>query len=172
MQLISNRKCVIGNADYVNRKGRYRVNIQAVADYKYYFTDVMIKWPGSVHDAFMFSTSALSNDIQNGSIPRSEKVIVEREPAVPICLLGEPTYPLWPCLMKVYANGGKNESEEFFGFRLSSAQMVIECAFGWLKARIGCVRTEMDFNIRELPNLINSCLVLNNFCEERKEPLN
>ena len=30
----------------------------------------------------------------------------------------------------------------------------------------------MDFNIRELPNLINSCLVLNNFCEERKEPLN
>ena len=27
----------------------------------------------------------------------------------------------------------------------------------------------MDFNIRELPNIINSCFVLNNFCEERKE---
>ena len=30
----------------------------------------------------------------------------------------------------------------------------------------------MDINIKELPNLINSCFVLNNICEERKEPLN
>ena len=30
----------------------------------------------------------------------------------------------------------------------------------------------MYINIRELPNLINSCFVSNNFCEERKEPLN
>ena len=50
--------------------------------------------------------------------------------------------------------------------------MIIECAFGQLKARFGCLRREMDINIRELPNLINSCFVLNNFCEERKEPLN
>ena len=34
-----------------------------------------------------------------------------------------------------------------------------------LKERNAC-------NIRELPNLINSCFVLNTFCEERKEPLN
>ena len=30
----------------------------------------------------------------------------------------------------------------------------------------------MDISIRELPHLLNSCFVLNNFCEERKEPLN
>ena len=120
----------------------------------------------------MFSTSTLSNDIRNRSIPRCKKVIVEGEPAVPICLLGGPAYPLLPCLMKEFVNGGKGESEEFFGFRLSSTRMVIECAFGQLKARFGCLRREMDINIRKQPNLINSYFVLNNFCKERKEPLN
>ena len=47
-----------------------------------------------------------------------------------------------------------------------------EYAFGRLKAHFGCLRREMLINIRELPNLINSCFALNNFCEEKKEPLN
>ena len=96
------------------------MNIQTVVDYKYCFTDVMIKSPRSVHHARMFSTSALSNYIQNGSILRCKKVIVEGEPEVPIFLLGDPAYSFLLCLMKELANRGKDESEEFFGFRLSS----------------------------------------------------
>ena len=30
----------------------------------------------------------------------------------------------------------------------------------------------MDINLKELPNIINSCFVLNNFYEERKKPTN
>ena len=112
--------------DYISRKGRYTENIQAVADYRYYFTDAMIKWPGSVHDTRMFSAASFSNDIRNGSILRWEKVIVEGEPAVPICLLGDPAYFFLPYLMKEFANGRKDEFEEFFGFHLSLAWMVIE----------------------------------------------
>ena len=63
--------------DYINHKRHYTANIQVAADYKYCFTDAMIKWPGSVDDARMFSTSTLSNDIRNGSFSRCEKVIVE-----------------------------------------------------------------------------------------------
>ena len=50
--------------------------------------------------------------------------------------------------------------------------MVIECAFRRLKACFGCLRRDMGINLKELPNVINSCFVLNSFCEERKEPIN
>ena len=92
------------------------MNIQTVVDYKYCFTDVMIKWPGSAHYGRMFSTSALSNDIRNGSIPRCKRCIVAGEPAVPICLLGNPAYPLLPCFMKEFANGGKTSLKNYLVF--------------------------------------------------------
>ena len=43
-------------------------------------------------------------------------------------------------LIKEFTNGGKSDSEQFFGHRLSSTGMVIESAFGRLKARFGCLR--------------------------------
>ena len=41
--------------------------------------------------------------------------------------------------MKEFVNGGSNEKEQFFRFKLSSARMVIECAFGRLKGKFGCL---------------------------------
>ena len=68
--------------------------------------------------------------------------------------------------MKEFANGGRTPEEQFFGYRLSSASMVIECVFGCLKARFGCLRRDMDINIGYLPYVIHSCFVLHNFYKE------
>ena len=35
-----------------------------------------------------------------------------------------------PFLMKEYAGGGRTKDKQFYGFKLSSTRMVIECAFG------------------------------------------
>ena len=74
------------------------------------------------------------------------RVIVENEPSVPICLLGDPAYPLLPFIMKEFANRGRTPEEQFFGYRLSSARMVIECAFGRLDACEGTwILTSMTY---------------------------
>ena len=99
-------------------------------------------------------------------------MIVPSEDPVPICFLGDPTYPFLPFLTKEYTNDGKIPDEQIFGFRLSSARMVIECAFGRLKARFGCLRRNMDIRLEEFPVMIHSCFILHNFCESKNEPLN
>ena len=71
------------------------MNIQAVADHNYCFIDVLIKWPSSVHDARMFSTLNLFQSLRNGTIAQCRKVILDGQPEVPICILGDPAYPLF-----------------------------------------------------------------------------
>ena len=109
---------------------------------------------------------------RDGSIPKCERIIAEGELEVPVSILGDPAYPLLPFLMNEFLKGGKNSSERFFGQRLSSARMVIECTFGRLKARFGCLRREMDINLKDLPAVIHSCFILHNFCEIRQEAIN
>ena len=96
---------------------------------------------------------------------------MQNELPVPVCILGDPAYLLSPFLMKEFPNGGKNQSELFYGFPLSSTRMVIECSFGRLKARFGCLRKDMDSNLNDLTYVIHACFILHNFCKIRNESI-
>ena len=72
-------------------------------------------------------------------------------------------------LMKEYANGGSTPQEQYFGLCLCRARMVIECAFGRLKARFAGLKRPTDINLQDLPHVIYTCFVLHNFCEGSKE---
>ena len=159
------------STDYINHKRRYFLNIQAVADHKYCFIDVSVKWSSCVHDARVLSTSCINTKLRNASIPNFEKVIVQNEPAVPVCILGGPAYTLFSFLIKLFENGRKSQSKQLDSFPLSSAGMVIEFFLGKLRARFGCLRRDMDINLNDLIHVIHACFTLYNVCEIRNESI-
>jgi len=60
-----------GNDDaeiYRNRKGYFSVNVQLVCDCTGYITDVVARWPGSVHDSTIFDNCHLRAKFETGQI--------------------------------------------------------------------------------------------------------
>ena len=153
-------------ADYYNRKGWHSVIMQGVVDYRGLFTDVYVGWPGRVHDARVFSNSALSHKGNNGTLfPGWKKRIAGKE--VPIVVLGDPAYPLLPWLMKAFPDNGRlTQQQKTFNFRLSSARVVVEHAYGRLKGRWRCLLKRLDISVEDVPIVVAACCVLHNICEK------
>lgn len=157
------------SVDYINRKQRFSINVQAVCDYRYQFLSVDVKWPGSVHDARIFNNSCIHKGLSSGKIPSCPSILLPDTEPVPVFLLGDAAYPLLPHLMKEYAGGGSTVQEQYYSYKLSSCRMVIECAFGRLKGRFRALQRPMDINLGDLPTVIYACFILHNFCEMHNE---
>ena len=82
--------------------------MQAVVDSKYLFRDVVVVWPGSVHDARIFSNSGLYKKGNEDTLFLSSDVseTIQGCDIQPL-LLGDPTYPLLPWLVKGYPENSK-----------------------------------------------------------------
>ena len=71
--------------------------------------------------------------------------------------------------MKPYPNGILNRSQRRFNKTLSSARYTVERAFGVLKARWRILLKRLDNRFENIPEVIVSCCILHNFCQEAGE---
>lgn len=157
------------HTDYYNRKGWYSMIVQAVADHKYRFMDIYTGWPGSVHDARVFANSTIYKKGMEGQLFHNLTKEVDGED-LPVVLLGDSAYPLLPWLMKPFPhNGVLSRDQQHYNYQLSRARIVIENAFGRLKARWRCLMKRLDVKPQNTALVITACCVLHNICEVHGE---
>ena len=153
-------------SDYYNRKGYYSILIQGLVDYRGLFMDVIIGWPGKVHDARVFSNSScFRKGNENVLFPQWSRNI--NGVSVPLVVLGDSAYPLLPWLMKPYLeNDHTTPQERIFNYRQSRARMVVENAFGRLKGKWRCLMKRNDAQLlKNIMHMTAACVTLHNFHE-------
>ena len=139
-----------------NRKGYFSINVQAVCDTDLRFLDVVVQWPGRVHDSRIFANSRLKLRLETNQLHGR--------------LFGDAGYALTQYLITPYPVQNATAEQRRFNRVHSSARMAIEKAFGVLKRRFPALKTEIRLvDPVEICKLIHSAFILHNICLENAD---
>ena len=117
----------------------------------------------------VFLRTSLYKKATVGSISNGASVQIQSQDISPF-LIGDSAYPLLPWLMKPFPhNGTLSDPEKRFNYHLSRARIVVENAFGRLKARWRRLLKQNEMSVRNVPSVIHACCILHNMLEIRKE---
>ena len=146
--------------------------LQGVVDHSYRFIDVNIGWPGSVHDARVFSHSSIYKKITEHTL-LPDCTITVNGVSIPLYLLGDSAYPLQIWLMKPFTHGTVlTAQQKTFNYRICRARIVVENSYGRLKARWRRLMKRNDMNIDNISHAITAACILHNICEIHGESFN
>ena len=162
----------MNRTDYYNRKGWYSMILHGIVDHSYRFIDINVGWPGSVHDARVFAHSSIYKNItDNNFLP--DKSITLNGVNIPLYLIGDSAYSLQTWLMKPFTHGTNLTSQQkTFNYRICRARIVVENAYGRLKARWRRLMKRNDMCIDNIPAVIKCACILHNVCEIHGDSFN
>ncbi|XP_061170751.1 putative nuclease HARBI1 [Saccostrea echinata] len=136
---------------YINRKNYHSINVQGVCDASLKFINIVAKWPGGTHDAFIWSNSALNRLFETGRIAEG-------------WLLGDSGYPLRPWLLTP-VNNPSTKAEERYNTAHIRTRNSVERSFGILKSRFCCLDASggsLLYSPQKACDIVVACVVLHN----------
>lgn len=146
---------------FYNRKGFYSLNVQCIVGADLKLLALNAKYPGSVHDSAIWSTSQirtyLLTNYQNG----------ERNS----WLIGDGGYPLEPWLMVPVGGRDLDLRESRYNVAHRSNRNVVERFNGVFKAIFRCCSGErtLHYSPEKSGKIINACGILHNIRIERRD---
>ena len=127
-----------------------------VCDSNLKITNIVAKWPGSAHDAWMLQQSSLYNNFETGKWKG--------------LLLGDSAYPCKNWLMVQYRNPSREEQFRF-NAALTRTRVMIEHCFGVWKRRFAILHGEIRMTPEKAAKVIGACAILHNIAVDRKIPV-
>lgn len=145
---------------YVNRKNYHSINVQGVCNSQMKFLNIVARWPGATHDAFIWSNSNLNDMFEARTIDEG-------------WLLGDSAYPLRPWLLTPVLNPTTRHQQRYNAAHMR-ARSVVERSFGVLKCRFRCVDTSggtLLYTPLKCCQIFIACVVLHNICIINRIPI-
>ncbi|KAJ8703708.1 hypothetical protein PYW08_016962 [Mythimna loreyi] len=145
---------------YVNRKNFHSINTQLICDSKLKILNVNALFPGSTHDSYIWSNSAVLPLLQN----------LHNAGYTNYHLLGDSGYPLRPwCLTPILdleEDIEENTPVFLYNEALKKTRSIIERCNGVLKGRFRCLLKDrvLHYAPNKATKIINACCVLHNLC--------
>ena len=117
-------------AAYFDRKGNHSLNAMIICGPEMQIYYINSNRPGSVHDARVFSTSALKTQFDAGWWPFPRAVI-----------LGDSAYPDRDYLLTPINGPNLTAQQENYNRRHKSTRRLVECAYGIMKESFTCLKS-------------------------------
>jgi len=155
------------HTDYYNRKGWNSIIIQGLVDANYQFIDICIGWPGSIHDARVFAHSKnYSRKLNSKQLHNYFWSECANAYDRGFCI----SYADM-AIMKPFAHNSELTAHQR-NYNICRARIVVENAFGRLKAHWHRVLKRNDMHTDNIPHVIAATCVLHNICEVHHEHFN
>jgi len=137
-----------------DRKNNISLNIQVVCDAKQLITNIVSRWPGSVHDSRIFNNSELCAKFENKEIRG--------------WLLGDNGYPNRSYILTplIHAN---TMAEKRYNKSHCKTRNIIERLFGQWKRRFPCINTCLNTKLSTTLTITIAVAVLWNFTKLRND---
>ncbi|RWS00485.1 putative nuclease HARBI1-like protein [Dinothrombium tinctorium] len=137
-----------------NRKNRVSINVQAVVDANMKFTNLVARWPGSVHDSRIFRNSELMNILENQNYEGH--------------LLGDSAYPCKKYLLTPLVSPNTLAELRYQNAHVKTRN-VVERTFGAWKSKFNCLHIPLRLKLQTSLTVIVACGVLWNFLIDEKD---
>nr|CAH7732281.1 unnamed protein product [Callosobruchus chinensis] len=140
--------------EYINRKGFPSLNVLASCNSSEVFTSVDISWPGSVHDARIWTNSTIQPVISRNQVR--------------VLLLGDSGFGIAPWLMTPFRTPN-NPQQQAFNNLLTRERVIIERCFGQVKQRFPILQYKIRLATEKVPHIIACCFILHNVAKYLKD---